>query len=155
MLILLIIAVLSTSANDSSKSKRINCWWRLNTRNFVIVGALATVTKSVSTCTECRLSLIDCAASSSPTKPTIFDFAPNAAIFSATFAAPPGRSSICLTLTIGTGASGEIRAAGPCQYLSSMTSPTTNTFACSYSGKVIFILSLSRAFIGLDYHRPY
>ena len=41
--------------------------------------------------------------------------APSAAMFNATLAAPPGRSSICSTLTTGTGASGEIREVPPCQ----------------------------------------
>ncbi|CSA39745.1 Uncharacterised protein [Vibrio cholerae] len=40
---------------------------------------------------------------------------PKEAMFIATLAAPPGRSSLCSTFTTGTGASGEIRPVGPYQ----------------------------------------
>jgi bifunctional ADP-heptose synthase (sugar kinase/adenylyltransferase) len=47
--------------------------------------------------------------------PTRRALAPREAIFIATLAAPPGRSSMVFTLTTGTGASGEIRLVGPYQ----------------------------------------
>jgi hypothetical protein len=41
--------------------------------------------------------------------------APSAAALRATFAAPPGRSSLRAIFTTGTGASGEIRSTSPNQ----------------------------------------
>ena len=55
--------------------------------------------------------------SSSPTTERSATFAPSAAAFAATFAAPPGVSLVRLLsiLTIGTGASGEMRLTSPNQ----------------------------------------
>ena len=50
-----------------------------------------------------------------PVNPTKRELAPKEAIFIATLAAPPGRSSMVSTFTTGTGASGEIRLVGPYQ----------------------------------------
>ena len=52
---------------------------------------------------------------SSPTIPTRLQGAPSLAILIATFAAPPALSSLPVTLTTGTGASGEILLLGPVQ----------------------------------------
>ena len=53
---------------------------------------------------------------------------PNDEIFLATLPAAPKRSSVLSILTIGTGASGEIRSALPNQYLSKIKSPTISIF---------------------------
>src|SRR5690554_1863782 len=74
--------------------------------------------------------------------PTSHVGAQSAAMFSATLPAPPGRSSIWSTRITGTGASGEMRSLAPCQYRSSMTSPTTRTGAPSKRGMVSFIALL-------------
>src|SRR5271170_1345803 len=64
-------------------------------------------------------------ASSVPIAPNVSTCAPSAAIFAATFPAPP-RHSLCETKsTTGTAASGESRVAVPHKYLSSIKSPST------------------------------
>ena len=50
---------------------------------------------------------------SSPTIPNNETCIPNLLKLIATFAAPPGRSSVFFTLMTGTGASGEIRSVSP------------------------------------------
>ena len=53
--------------------------------------------------------------SSSPITPTSVALAPSTTALNATFAAPPRRSSLRVTRTTGTGASGEIRETSPNQ----------------------------------------
>ena len=53
--------------------------------------------------------------SSSPTTDSNEVWAPSAAALRATFAAPPGRSSVRAIFTTGTGASGEMRSTSPNQ----------------------------------------
>ena len=72
-------------------------------------------TNSQSTPSASNKSLSTLPSASSPTTPIKVTLPPNLAIFNATLPAPPIRSSIVLTLTTGTGASGEIRAACPDQ----------------------------------------
>ncbi len=93
----------------------ISCWLRESTRSLVIVGWVGTETKSHFTFTSASVLLSARAASSIPVSPTRREFAPREAMFIATFAAPPGRSSMVSTFTTGTGASGEIRLVGPYQ----------------------------------------
>ncbi|MCY1293786.1 hypothetical protein D9M69_440550 [compost metagenome] len=85
------------------------------TRSLTMVGCWATRWKRVFTPAPARLAARLSAASSWPVTPISEAGAPSAAMFSATLAAPPGRSSIWSTLTTGTGASGEIREVLPCQ----------------------------------------
>ena len=75
----------------------------------MIVGCLPENTKfGVIFCSLIIFSSFS-AASSSPTIPISSQGTPNDERFNATLAAPPGRSSLFVTLTTGTGASGEMR----------------------------------------------
>ncbi|SST07126.1 Uncharacterised protein [Acinetobacter baumannii] len=85
------------------------------TRSLTMVGWLSMRWKRASTPAALRLLARLSAASSRPVTPTSKACAPSAAMFSATLAAPPGRSSCCSTRTTGTGASGEMREVAPCQ----------------------------------------
>ena len=112
---------------------RMSCWFRLNTRSLTIVSASQGITDHLTPrfSTAVRKTF---ACSSSPARPDKVVSTPRAARFTATLPAPPGRSSTSPTLTTGTGASGLIRVALPCQNRSSMTSPTTSTLAFWKSG---------------------
>ena len=82
---------------------------------LIHAGNLQEVQNAIFTLTLASAWLSARAASSIPVNPTRRDVAPREAMFIATFAAPPGRSSIFSTFTTGTGASGEIRLVGPYQ----------------------------------------
>lgn len=63
-------------------------------------------------------------------------FAPRAAMFLATFAAPPSRISLLVMDIIGTGASGDIRSTFPHMYESIITSPTIRALSPENLSKI-------------------
>src|SRR5690606_34311588 len=126
----------------SSKSSRMSCWCRLMTRSLVMVGLSCTARKSHNTPAALRLASSSRPLWSSPTSPTRDAAEPSAARLSATLPAPPGLSCVLPTRTTATGASGEIRDVLPCQYRSSMTSPTTSMRALSKRGMSSFMVLL-------------
>jgi hypothetical protein len=98
-----------------SKSTRMSCCERPITRSFTMVlscGSWPMALRmwcSASSCSSRR------AGSSSPTTVSKVAATPSDWAFTATFAAPPRRSSSRVTRTTGTGASGEIRSTAPNQ----------------------------------------
>ena len=56
--------------------------------------------------------------------------------FKATFAAPPIRFSFLSMVTMGTGASGEMRSTFPHMYASIITSPITSTLSWSKASNI-------------------
>src|SRR5690606_14859392 len=118
----------------SSRSRRMSCCPRLCTRVFVIVGRPLLSTKRQSMPPRASSPRSSSASGSHPTTPSRVVRAPSVARFTATFAAPPGRSSLVCTWTTGTGASGEMRLGPPNRERSSITAPATSTRATEKSG---------------------
>ena len=81
----------------------------------MIVGWLSNFTKSQWIFSFSSNAVNADPASSFPVKPNNCTGTLSEAIFIATFAAPPARSSFSCTRTTGTGASGEIRFVAPNQ----------------------------------------
>src|SRR5690606_37552929 len=74
-----------------------------------------------------------------PTTVQIKASAPKDWRLKSTLPAPPSRSSLLLTETTGTGASGEIRSTLPHTEESNITSPTTNTLNLLNDSKIFSI----------------
>src|SRR5690554_6216667 len=110
------------------------------TRSLVMVGLSRTFRKPHNTPAACKLVSSSRPLWSSPTRPTSDAAEPRAARLRATLPAPPGLSLVLPTLTTATGASGDMRDVLPCQYRSSMTSPTTRILALSKRGISSFMI---------------
>src|SRR2546430_12254859 len=107
------------------------CWCRAMTRVLTVVTREASASTPLSPMCAARRHARNATPGSSsllpraPTTPNISTCAPSAAMFTATFPAPP-RHSLCWTKsTTGPAASGDSRDAVPHRYRSSIRSPST------------------------------
>ncbi len=115
---------------------------------MVVVGIVATSVRAGSTPASANMDSSLSCSSSPPPIPVTVTHAPSPARFMATLAAPPGRSFCQVARTTGTGASGEMRSTSPQMYLSSITSPTTNTRALRHPDSMRAIMSGKLVIIG-------
>ena len=97
-----------------SQSTLTTCWDLAMILTFLVVWMFgSTMSPEQSTPAFVRRSLRCAPSASSPMAPTITGTAPSEARFMATLAAAPGMSLSEVTLTTGTGASGEMRFTSP------------------------------------------